>query len=424
MPEQKDGATILPSAARSMVLERVTEPLSVEDAPGSPTDAAKAKASRCCPEIGIGSLTNNQFCMENGLAPLIMQSCALGILLYEGAAYNLIYLRKILPAVGKEQLVLPFFIIFNLVYGLALWSYFKAHCSDPGLVPDRWKDFVEYVGTALPIAPARLEWQPGKATYCKKCSIARPERAHHCNVCGVCVLRMDHHCPWINNCVGFLNHKFFLLLVSYALLATLVALVTSLPELLYCTGALLKLQDSVFWQMPELQISEILIFLVFGALDLAFLVILAPMFAQHFHLATLNATTIEGHYDNMPNPFDMGATRQNLEQIFGALGPDWFFPVMPSRPLSDGVTFPRNYETLGADGLPQGIAREYGQPWAMQEKLWRVRYQVRPTPPAQESTQDSSLEQLMGLTGCYAPCAVARDVDNVIMPPQQRTNWH
>lgn len=154
--------------------------------------------------------------------------------------------------------------------------------------------------------------------------------------------------------------------------------------------------------------SDIMSFLVFGMLALGFMAILAPMLAQHFHLATMNATTIEGHYDNMPNPFDMGGLSPNLAQIFGTFGPDWFLPVRPFRPLSDGVTFARNYETLGPDGLPQGMVRDYGQPWVMQEKLWRVRYQVRPTVAQPELQQDSGIDHLMGLTGCYAPC-VSRD---------------
>mmetsp|Transcript_21938 Transcript_21938/g.33507 ORF Transcript_21938/g.33507 Transcript_21938/m.33507 type:complete len:233 (-) Transcript_21938:22-720(-) len=225
---------------------------------------------------------------------------------------------------------------------------------------------------------------------------------------------MDHHCPWINNCVGYMNHKFFLLLVIYALTACLIALLTSLPELLYCGGAVLRLENDFLWQTPQLGISDILSFLAFGVLALGFLALLAPMLAQHFHLATMNATTIEGHYDNMPNPFDMGTVASNLAQIFGVFGPDWFIPVMPARPLSDGVTFARNYETLGPDGLPQGMVRDYGQPLAMQEKLWRVRYQVRPAVSPPDHPQENGMEQLLGLTGCYAPC-VSRDHETRVM---------
>merc|ERR1719245_1328217 len=112
-------------------------------------------------------------------------SVSIAVFLYEGFAYNIIFLGRILPAVGKDALVFPFAVVFNLFWGLAIWSYAKAHLSDPGRVPERWKKFCETVGESLPVGLPRQDWQPGKATICKKCQLPRPERAHHCVLCEV-----------------------------------------------------------------------------------------------------------------------------------------------------------------------------------------------------------------------------------------------
>lgn len=165
-----------------------------------------------------------------------MMGLALFIFVYEALAYNIIFLGRVLPAVGKDAIVIPLALVFNAIWLLGMWSYVRAHLSDPGVVPERWYDFVQGMGLALEVVPARAEWQPAKATFCKKCLVPRPERAHHCLSCGICVLRMDHHCPWINNCVGYKNHKFFLLLGSYACLACYAFVATTLPELLLCAA--------------------------------------------------------------------------------------------------------------------------------------------------------------------------------------------
>mmetsp|Transcript_34875 Transcript_34875/g.78832 ORF Transcript_34875/g.78832 Transcript_34875/m.78832 type:complete len:345 (-) Transcript_34875:44-1078(-) len=299
---------------------------------------------------------------------------SIAVYIYEAFAYNVIFLGRILPALGRGALAGPFLVIFNLVWGLAFWSHLRAHLTDPGAVPRQWQEFVQGLGGALLVAPPRQEFQPGRATLCRRCNRSRPERAHHCQFCGICVLRYDHHCPWINNCVGYNNHKFFLLLGVYACMASLVALATSLPEIVYCAGAITRMEDGFAWEEKHLETWDVFVFIIFGLLALFVSVLLTPMLATHLPLASQNLTTIEDNYENMPNPFDQGSTGANLAQVFGGYGPDWFFPIAPWRPLSDGVSFARSDERVGPDGLPE---RGPGDEELEVEKLWRVRYHVR-----------------------------------------------
>jgi hypothetical protein len=72
----------------------------------------------------------------------------------------------------------------------------------------------------------------GKARYCRKCNLPKPDRAHHCSTCGFCVLKMDHHCPWIGGCVGFKNYKQFILFLLYGCLASIFGCVTTIWALI------------------------------------------------------------------------------------------------------------------------------------------------------------------------------------------------
>lgn len=306
-------------------------------------------------------------------------SVTLGIFIYEGTAYNLMFLSRVLPAVGKADYIPFFFLLFNTIWAMALIAYVRAYATQPGKVPLSWHEFVKDVGPALPVVPSTARWAPGKATYCRKCSIPRPERAHHCNVSGFCVLRMDHYCPWINNCVGLGNYKFFLQLVMYGSICAFIGILTSLPEFFLVLGKIFGL-DSDMWQ-ANLQITDMLAFVMFEGLAIFLSALLVPMLFTHIPLACNNTTAIEANYTNIENPYHLGSRLANLEQVFGTFGPDWFFPVKPFEPKGDGVSFPRWDEPLGFDDRP--IDEEMLQG----EQLWRVRYQVRnarPNPQEQE----------------------------------------
>lgn len=354
---------------------------------GNPMGTAMASATgHRAGEEDLNSCTN--LISSNSTFLQATMGITLSVFLYEGAAYNFIFLGRILPALGDDALCLPFRVVFNVVWGLALLSYLRAAFADPGVVPKRWHDFTHTVGEGLHVVPSRFDWQPGKATFCRKCQVPRPERSHHCNICKLCVLRMDHHCPWINNCVGYHNHKYFLLLVIYGTAASALGLATSLPTLLLCIGIMLKLDVQGAYL---LETTDIVSFLMFCCLATFLAVMLSPMMFTHVPFAANNVTTIEANYSLKDNPFEMGGIFANLGQVFGHFGPDWLLPIPPWRPISDGVSFPKVGEPLTADGytLDESAGVEA-------EQIWKYRYNVRlfPVEPNRAADRMGPLQTL------------------------------
>ncbi|CAJ1401561.1 unnamed protein product [Effrenium voratum] len=90
-------------------------------------------------------------------------SVTLGVFIYEGTAYNLMFLGRVLPAAGKADFIPFFFLLFNSIWGLALGAYIRAYASEAGKVPHTWHEFVREVGPALPVVPSVARWTPGKA---------------------------------------------------------------------------------------------------------------------------------------------------------------------------------------------------------------------------------------------------------------------
>jgi hypothetical protein len=104
-----------------------------------------------------------------------------------------------------------------------------------------------------------------------------------------------------------------------------------------CSDDIREVESAIMRQ--QVYTSDIIVFFIFGLFALFVCMLLTPMLATHLPLATQNLTTIEDNYENMPNPFDQGSSSANLAQIFGGYGVDWFIPIAPWKPLSDGVSF-------------------------------------------------------------------------------------
>jgi len=296
------------------------------------------------------------------------------ILIYAAFAYNVVFLGRVLPSSGKGQYTSCLAGFFNGCLVLTAWCWLRAHVADAGSIPESWRAFVEAAGDSLCFAPVRRQWQPGLTTYCRKCVVLRPERTHHCKACDICVLRMDHHCPFVKNCIGFNNYKFFLLLLAYGMLLSFLGFATTLPDLVTCVSSMARphtgtpAQDS----SPSNSITtrEQWFFIGFGLLSLVMSILLQQMAIVHFWFALRNQTQLENGYDNMVNPYDQGTAMGNLSQVLGEFGPDWFVPIAPLRPLSDGVSYRRGDFV----SLEESQADRYGK--LEGEALWRIRYHV------------------------------------------------
>lgn len=302
-------------------------------------------------------------------APVAL-TCVPGLLVFMILVYDIIFLGRILPSVGLELLVIPIFPIVNFLWLMTFITYWRAHFSDPGRIPENFTNFVQMYN--LRVAESEHDWQVAQVTYCKKCDRARPERAHHCSVCKTCILRMDHHCPWMANCVGARNYKYFFLLGVYGFAVAFAALLFAFPWLIFSlTGwYMLDGRFDLDWRFNVTKWEGALLTVwFFVASALCFL--LGCMVKEHAPNAFNNNTTIEENYGEI-NPYDQGSCMANFSEVFGQCGLDWLCPIAPCRPVTDGVSFATSNEILPPDLEPDYI--DFDDPDVPPEDLWYYRY--------------------------------------------------
>jgi len=236
-------------------------------------------------------------------------------------------------------------ICFNLAATMLLICYAKSVLAHPGSIPEKNVDGVvwdsgqdtrlssgaEALGVGAPLETKRS----GERRHCKWCAKYKPDRCHHCRVCRMCILKMDHHCPWIYNCVGFGNHKYFFLLLLYAVIATNIIIWNMHGTLKKSLGA-----ETEFTTM---------FLLLFGETLACFLGLLVTVFfCFHIWLMMKAMTTIEFCEKSMKRTsydtsvYDRGVYG-NIRAVLGDNPMLWLLPVSP--PSGDGLTFTSTEDT-------------------------------------------------------------------------------
>lgn len=213
-------------------------------------------------------------------------------------------------------------IISQLLTGMFAICFARSLLGSPGSVPDE----------GLQSLTMNEVKATGEKRFCKWCMKHKPDRCHHCRTCQTCVLKMDHHCPWIMNCVGFRNHKYFFLLVVYAV-ANCFFICFTLAE---------SVQRSVVMETPSTDRFLLVLGLV---LSIIMGVLMACFLSFHTWLMMKGMTTIEFCEKNLsvaadktksPLSYDRGFS----ENIKAVLGPHWYLWFLPiSPPEGSGLQF-------------------------------------------------------------------------------------
>lgn len=229
-------------------------------------------------------------------------------------------------------------IVFNVLAFMLAFCYVRCVLTHPGMIPDKAE-------------PGQMDWEyvpldarsddspnldlletkrSGDRRHCKWCAKYKPDRCHHCRVCKCCILKMDHHCPWIMNCVGFRNHKFFFLLVIYAVLSCLFISTTVFASISR------SIQQEVTMTRRFLLVLCLVTSTILGILLAAFLTF-------HTMLMLRGMTTIEfcekatmASTGTKSSAYDLGRY-QNIKAAFGKNPYLWLLPVMTVE--GDGMCF-------------------------------------------------------------------------------------
>ncbi|KAJ6251925.1 protein s-acyltransferase 16-related [Anaeramoeba flamelloides] len=223
----------------------------------------------------------------------------------------------------KERLIIR--VVFNFFAGMSLFCYLRTTFTSPGYLPPEWKlDEYRHKSAVVdfPLTPqehfhAKHRPRPPRSRYSKK---------YH-----VVALKADHICYIVGNMIGFRNYKFFLLVLFYFDLSSILSTII-------LSFAIIKSENTFDRISAYVAISICCFFFIF----------LTRLILRHTRFVFKNLTTIENYHEKKdkgtrketPNIYDLGKWK-NTQQVFGKNPLFWCLPVRYGI-KGDGYTFKTN----------------------------------------------------------------------------------
>lgn len=178
--------------------------------------------------------------------------------------------------------------------------------------------------------------------YCSECKLNSPPRSYHCETCKECVLKRDHHCAFTGCCIGYHNHRYYLVAVTYILIGGLYALAYQWE---YCFTHMGGFGLSSLLSLLAPHLALVLGYLsAYGCLvSLIQIIGLLVVGMSLYLVVTQYSALLQGQtqYERKHSItiYDLGWQR-NIKEVLGTRWClVWIFPTLPSPLPGDGLKF-------------------------------------------------------------------------------------
>lgn len=184
--------------------------------------------------------------------------------------------------------------------------------------------------------------------FCSVCETLSPPRSWHCNICDTCILKRDHHCIFTSCCIGYFNHRYFIMFVSYMFIATIYSTIFNVQFIYNYVKfdswiSLVKIifpLATLFLEWTENQLYVALIIIV--GLGSGFTGVLL-----YFHVDMILRGMVSPERRNKLSLYDLGI-KDNIKTVFGD---NWYLiwisPFIKSNLPGNGIIWETKVSAKG-----------------------------------------------------------------------------